>query len=975
MAAYGMYQTKQMDTRKDNGRSDRIAKMEAMEWDVFLPTKIVDNFNKAAHDKDKARLAQDMVNEMIIAHGTRAQTTIENLPSKLLSSRQYENVKKTPKAGQGGVRPGAWMDLFGKALDLAADTNWEKKAKEYTDPVLHPRINSPQDQAADKTFKNQLPFQQVISAYKRVFGKDRFSVLLDIKSRDASPTVLGALVNELNRRGIFVYGVGTFQHHEITGLSKKEQKVDGHAYAGPKEVKFFHLAGNLQNDCLSDKIHPGDTVMFNAGSLISYKIPLLGKPKTSDYAIKTDVVDQLRIYKKHYGFKLGVYVQENDIDPVAATLVTEVTNRHPDIFDLGFAWGGLGGQAASDIAPSHLHATVGMFGQDTIGVGKHWDTDRKGPSLLAAHSQQSSLVSELTYQEAQDRINAKDLAGAFQIVMADLIATGKVNTRLFTYKFVDDPKQGEGLTASGNYKKDPKTGKYSPVHPSEMTIYPKAFSSVQWLVSSIMHEYQHVLQQQRPIDHAEIVSEDKGGRAGESSAADEVEAYLWEMEHINETGVSAHPGSIAALFKRLTDHYNDLGQFNPAHQAMYTDRYVEVSLLVSSKTKEEDELEKCDNDQLPPDQCKKLYDKVRNRYGNKERNYNFHPDKDVNKKKIRRDDAPVIDSFRMMYNRLDSWDILVRKSLGADAHEVFEGLFKLNENRLKWLSQLKEQTAGYKSDFRNVSNFDIAKTRKDFEQQTLKRIEGEINALNRSIATWYKVLSGDPDDLDTIMEKAHKAGTELWREEWKALILAVNRVLSRLWPPARQRIIAWVEQQRKIHPGADLSGNVDEIDYVGSLATGYKGAPKQFVRFNVNKFDVDANLEAPPLAKFAMTFDHIKPDRKRIFTIGQGTSITPLIEFCHDTQQSLSGIKGYDVKEQFDVVLNAPELADQKRGREGTERLYNLRDKLGESRYNTMINEIKAAGLLEEADTGWRLKGELSKDETRQLNNILKKYE
>jgi hypothetical protein len=978
MAAYGMYMTKRMDAKKQNNRDDRIKKMEAIEWDAFLPTGIVEKFKKAKKPEDKERLAQGLVDEMIIAHGNRAQTIVENLPWYLGGgSRQYEDVKGTAKAGQGGVRPGAWMDLFGRALQLAIDPDWEKKAKEYEDPKLHPRVDSPKDQAAHGTFKNQLPCKDVIRLYKQMFGKDRFSVLLDVKSRDATPDVLMAMTTELNRRGVYVYGIGSFKHGELTGLSKMDQTVDGKKLSGPKEVKFFHLAGNLQAACIDEDIKPGDTVMFNAGSLISYSVPVFGKPKKQDYKIKEDVVVQLKDYKEHWGFHLGVYVQENDIDERAATLLTELTNRRPDIFDLGFAWGGLSGQTAGDIAPSWGHATVGLFGQDSAAVGaKDWDTSKKPPALMAIHSQPVPLISELTYQQAQQFIVDKNFAAALEVVMQDLIAGKKVDIKKFTYKFEDDPDQGEGLTRPPKKRHiDQTTGQLIFDGPSEVIIFTQAFASVHWLVSSVMHEYQHVEQQQRPHDPDDYKSEKKGGHAGEFLQISEVEAYLWELENLKQTGVVALPGSIRDLYERLLDHYNKLGTFSKTSQARFTARVKAAALLVTAKSKEEEELEKCDNETTRSRKCERLYEKVRDRYGNKERKYGFNPDKDVNKKRIRRDDPPVMDSFRKIYNRLDSWDIYILHKYSPKVYEAFQGFFKLNDKRLKWLSELKQDTVDYKSEFRDLSHFDIEKTRKDYEAKTLKRIEGEIDQLNRAIAVWFKLLTLDPDDIDTIIEKVNKAGTELWRQDWRDLILMVNRVISSLWPPARQRIIEWVNQQRRTHPGADLSGKVEELDYVGSLATGYKGAPKQFVRFNIHKFDVDANLEAPPLAKWAMNFDHIRPDRKRIFAVRQGSSITPLLNFAFDTHHALSNIPGYDLKEQFDVVIHAPELPDQKWGREGTERIYKLREKIGEVRYDAMISELKAAGLMEEIENGWRLREEMTSDDNKQLGKIIKKYE
>jgi hypothetical protein len=378
MAAYGLYQTRAMDIRREGGRSDRVARMRAIEWDVFLPTAIVEAYKKARDEAERTQLAGQMVNEMIIAHGTTWQTIKENA----MGRRQYENVKGTRKSGQGGVRPGAWMDLFGRALQLAVDPGWEERATEYQDPARHPRYNTPDDQARHLTFleRNQLEFREVIDLYKDTFHQATFSVLLDIKSRDATPPVLRAVVRELNRRGVHVYGVGTFQHHEVSGLGSMTQEVEGRRYRGPREVRFFHLAGDLQQACLDGKIAEGDTVMFNAGSLINYQRYARGPEKKASYHINAVVINQLRQYKRYYGFHLGVYVQEYDIDDRAATMITELTNANRDVFDLGFAWGGLSGRTAGDIEPSLTNATVGMGAQNLDPRTKHWDVSKPVPS-------------------------------------------------------------------------------------------------------------------------------------------------------------------------------------------------------------------------------------------------------------------------------------------------------------------------------------------------------------------------------------------------------------------------------------------------------------------------------------------------------------------------------------------------------------------------------------------------------------------
>jgi hypothetical protein len=489
-----------------------------------------------------------------------------------------------------------------------------------------------------------------------------------------------------------------------------------------------------------------------------------------------------------------------------------------------------------------------------------------------------------------------------------------------------------------------------------------------------MHEYQHVIQHQQPRKPEEFVPISKGGKKEEYTEAHEIEGYLWEIENVTDTGLINQPGAMKEIFERLTDHYNKLGLLNPTRQETYRLRYEAAKKMIPPPTKEEEDLEKCDDGDLPQAYCDKLYKKVRQRFGNKERKEGFDPDKDIDKGRRRIDDAPLIDSFRIIYNRLDSWDVYIRR-LHPDWYDEFTAKFSLNKKRNDWLAYLKERTATYKSQFRDVSSHDVEKAKKEFEKDVKTKIETEIDALNREIAAWYKAKSGTADDINTIIEKVHVKGTELWREEWLDAILSVNRILSSLWPPAKAKIITWVDDQRKLYPGEDLSGDVKDLDYVGSLATGYKGAPKQFIRFNVNKFDVDGNVDAPPLAKFAMKIDGIKPDRQRIFTLGQGTSITPLIDFCYDAHRGLSKVPGYEVREQFDVVIKAPETPEQRRSRKGTDRIYKLRDKLGEPRYNSMIDELRTAGLLEEEDGGWRLKSEMTADEEKKFNSIISKYE
>ncbi len=486
------------------------------------------------------------------------------------------------------------------------------------------------------------------------------------------------------------------------------------------------------------------------------------------------------------------------------------------------------------------------------------------------------------------------------------------------------------------------------------------------------------------------------------------------------TGVGDAFSYISVLSDKVADKYLNRGQFTPktftsvihgilvtvyhyrTHTEIPANEYTTTTLdlftpncsagasssnVPPGGSEEEKQLDQCDKGELPREQCDELYDRVIRRFGNNERDLNINPD-NASEDRIREDDAPISSTFRRMYNRLDSWDIYMYNK-HPDWYQDFDSLFGVKKKKTEWQKELKDKTKEYKLGFRDVRNKDRAVNdlQEKFRREILQDMENRINTLNRQIAGWYKIKTGSDEDIDTIIERVHREGTEMWRAAWRQAILAVNRILSRLWPPAKARIIDWVAAQRKAYPGKDLGGTVGELDYVGSLATGVKGAPKQFSRFNPDKFDVDANVEAPPLEKFAINIRHISPDKGRIFALGQQTGITPLEQFCKQTQQELLSVKGYndDEKDVFDVVIKSSETPSQQRSSNATARIYALRNNpsFGEARYNQMIKDLRTAGLVtpvEETVNGkkissWQVKNDLTNTEEVQFNAIVSRYE
>jgi hypothetical protein len=352
MAAYGMMQTQALDQRREGGRSDRIDTLQALEWDCWLDPDVIDAYDEASDDAAKRALDARLVDTMLIAHGNTKQTVLENI-----GVDQYDAVKETAKTAFGGTRPGAWMDMFGRALRIAVAPNPDEL---MADMGREPRHTDEDDQSLYQTFQNQTPFREVIDLYKRVFRKDTFSVLLDIKSRSAKPPILSKLIGELNRRGVHVFAVGSFTFSELNNLDEVHQQVDGRDMGAPRGVKFFHGIGNLQTGCVDGEVFPGDTVMFNAGSILDSVDWDTGKPDADDAAIE-EIIQSLGRFKETYRFHLGLYVQEGATDQRAATKITAFSNRHADIFDLGFAWGGI----SNDMGPVTSGGT-GMGSQANI---------------------------------------------------------------------------------------------------------------------------------------------------------------------------------------------------------------------------------------------------------------------------------------------------------------------------------------------------------------------------------------------------------------------------------------------------------------------------------------------------------------------------------------------------------------------------------------------------------------------------------
>ena len=82
-------------------------------------------------------------------------------------------------------------------------------------------------------------------------------------------------------------------------------------------------------------------------------------------------------YKKRYNLSIGLYLQEFAVDDAAVNLLVQLVNDHPEIYDLGLAWGGVNGVTLQGIQPGPFTDTSGFWNQRYVGA--EWNSTRGPP--------------------------------------------------------------------------------------------------------------------------------------------------------------------------------------------------------------------------------------------------------------------------------------------------------------------------------------------------------------------------------------------------------------------------------------------------------------------------------------------------------------------------------------------------------------------------------------------------------------------
>ena len=333
MCAYGAWHGAHRREGRDGFHPNDLA---GVEWDVFIDSLLVEAWEVAGDDAARRALVARMADTMVIAHASTADTVQE-----AAGVCQYEDVRRTSKTRMGGVQPDAWLDLFGRALRLAGAPDLRAAIEVM---AREPRVESvggvPVETCRLHTFAHPASPEEALVPWRALTGRPRFSIVLEMKSRKSTSALLGGLVEELNHRGLHVVAVCSFDPAEVEGVGRVVQRVGGAVLPGPREIRFFHWAGDLQEACDRGTVARGQALLFNGASLLE-RVPDAAAAGTPPYAWRREVIEELEDYRQEHDLSVGVYVQEGDCDNAAAEALAGLVHRYPATFELGFAWGGL----------------------------------------------------------------------------------------------------------------------------------------------------------------------------------------------------------------------------------------------------------------------------------------------------------------------------------------------------------------------------------------------------------------------------------------------------------------------------------------------------------------------------------------------------------------------------------------------------------------------------------------------------------
>ena len=156
------------------------------------------------------------------------------------------------------------------------------------------------------------------------------ALYLDIKSGWSTAEQVQVFVDALRRQGLEVRGVGSFTARQLQGVRVSHPLLYVH---GPSGVALALRTGALASS--------GGRSLLNGGALLQHT--------AAGWQVAPAPLLALRGLQAAGKLQLGIYVQENLVCPEALAALTDLLNREPALFSLGFAYGNVPGVAEASL--------------------------------------------------------------------------------------------------------------------------------------------------------------------------------------------------------------------------------------------------------------------------------------------------------------------------------------------------------------------------------------------------------------------------------------------------------------------------------------------------------------------------------------------------------------------------------------------------------------------------------------------------
>lgn len=180
-------------------------------------------------------------------------------------------------------------------------------------------------------------------------------------------------------------------------------------------------------------------------------------------------------------------------------------------------------------------------------------------------------------EEIKLLLDAKDFQGAVDALVGFKFMDYEIDLNLLAGKrMLFDPSltSADGSTSmpSWDYLSTPQKAQ-----PPTVRMGPGAMSSVSYLYSVVMHEYQHVLWQQTlPHQNESHLLHSQG-----FETPDEVRASAWELLHANESGIARIPSKVSRIWSNLNESFWKLDkQAQASERPLVTRAFQKATTLV-----------------------------------------------------------------------------------------------------------------------------------------------------------------------------------------------------------------------------------------------------------------------------------------------------------------------------------------------------------------------------------------------------------